>query len=95
MKQGQKLNENQPELIREKWLKIKDHLDERGQRVWAAIEAKALGSGGISRVSEGTGLSRSAIQAGLTEINFPETAAPITQVRRSGAGRKKNQLSSS
>ena len=93
MTKGQKLSINQVEIIKAKWLDIKDHLDERAKRVWAATEARALGHGGISRVSEATGLARSTIQDGLREINTVQTVAPMNQIRRSGGGRKKNQLS--
>ncbi|GHU51323.1 hypothetical protein FACS1894200_11390 [Spirochaetia bacterium] len=90
MIKGQKLGNNQLEVIEAKWLD--DHLDKRAKRVWAATEARSLGRGGISRVSEATGLARSTIQTGLREINSPQTVAPMNQIRRSGAGRKKNKL---
>jgi hypothetical protein len=39
-------------------------LDERARRLWAAVEARAIGRGGISQVAEATRLSRATIRAG-------------------------------
>src|SRR5262249_38393049 len=67
-------------------------LDERARRLWAAVEARSLGRGGITRVSEATGLSRVTIRAGLREIGHPHSAAvgeeDTGRIRRPGAGRK-------
>jgi DNA-binding transcriptional ArsR family regulator len=38
------------------------------RRRWAAVEARALGRGGLTRVSEATGLSRPTIRRGLREL---------------------------
>jgi hypothetical protein len=67
-------------------------LDERARRLWAAVEARAIGRGGISQVAEATRLSRATIRAGLQELAHPvSTSAPPTTVewvRRLGGGRK-------
>ena len=67
-------------------------LDERARRLWAAVEARAIGRGGISRVAEATGLSRPTIRAGLQELASPVLAtgpqAPTERVRYPGGGRK-------
>ena len=47
------------EQIRTKYEAFAPYLNEQTRRVWAAIEAQSLGYGGISAVSEATGLSRS------------------------------------
>src|SRR5262249_15616763 len=47
--------------------------DERARRLWAAAEARAIGRGGIARVSEATGLSRMTIRAGLRQLDLPCT----------------------
>ena len=39
-------NEDMIETVREKFERLADVLDERGRRVWAAVEAEALGYGG-------------------------------------------------
>jgi hypothetical protein len=67
-------------------------LDERARRLWAAVEAHAIGRGGISQVAEATRLSRATIRAGLQELVHP--VSPTTpgatgeRVRRPGGGRK-------
>lgn len=80
------------EAIAAKFLILRPLLDERARRVWAALEARAMGRGGISRVAEATGLSRVTIRAGLQELALADTAAgpqtPPAQLRRRGGGRK-------
>ena len=67
-------------------------LDERAHRLWAAVEARAIGRGGISCVAEATGLSRVTIRAGLQELALPGTAPSLRatpeRLRRPGGGRK-------
>jgi Rhodopirellula transposase DDE domain len=67
-------------------------LDERARRLWAAVEARAIGRGGISQVAEAARLSRATIRAGLQElahpISGPEPPATVERVRRPGGGRK-------
>ena len=67
-------------------------LDERARRLWAAVEARAIGRGGISQVAEATRLSRGTIRAGLQELaHAVSTTAPqatVEWVRRPGGGRK-------
>ena len=67
-------------------------LDERARRLWAAVEARAIGRGGISQVAEATRLSRATIRAGLQELARPLSTtapqAPMERVRRPGGGRK-------
>jgi transposase len=74
-------------LIRRKFDALVDDLDERARRRWAAVEAKALGRGGISVVSRATGLSRGTVRAGVRELADPHPLPPSCQ-RRSGGGRK-------
>src|SRR5512134_3911857 len=67
-------------------------LDERARRLWAAVEARAIGRGGISQVAEATRLSRATIRAGLQELaqpgSAPEPQMPVERLRRPGGGRK-------
>ena len=42
-------------------------MDERMRRQWAATEATTYGWGGVSAVSEATGLSRNTIRKGIAE----------------------------
>jgi transposase len=65
-------------------------LDERGRRLWAAIEASQLGRGGVSVVARATGLSRTTIYQGMEELDRqeqPERLKP-QRVRIPGGGRK-------
>ncbi|KJU85676.1 hypothetical protein MBAV_002123 [Candidatus Magnetobacterium bavaricum] len=65
-------------------------LDEHTRRLWAAIEAREIGHGGQSIVSNATGLSRKTIYSALNELNTPiELGQKIKRTRKSGGGRKK------
>jgi hypothetical protein len=78
------------------WLESKyhglaDELSERAQRRWAAVEAVALGRGGISAVSAATGLAPTTIRRGIRELNSGNTP-PSGRQRRVGAGRKRAEV---
>ncbi len=62
------------------------HLNERQRRLFLAVEARALGRGGVARVARASGVSRPTIQQGLRELAGP-VASP-ERVRRVGGGRK-------
>ena len=80
------------ETIAAKFIILRPLLDEHARRMWAAVEARAMGRGGLSRVAEATGLSRVTIRAGLQELALADTASgPQTspaRLRRRGGGRK-------
>jgi Rhodopirellula transposase DDE domain len=80
------------QTIAAKFAILKPLLDERARRLWAAVEARALGRGGSSQVAEATGLSRATVRAGLQELALPATAigpqTPPARLRRPGGGRK-------
>ncbi len=80
------------QAIRAKFNTLEPLLDERARRLWAAVEARAIGRGGIIRVAEATGLSRGTIRAGLRELDAPastdERRSPTGRLRRPGGGRK-------
>ena len=71
--------------IVEKYALIEACLDERGRRVWAATESRAIGYGGDALVSDATGLSRPTIRAGRREIESGTIL--LERIRRPGAGR--------
>ena len=73
--------------IRNKYIELLDDLDERGRRRWAAVEARALGHGGITTVALATGLSDRTVRTGLKELDDPVSLAGHRQ-RHSGGGRK-------
>lgn len=73
--------------VRDKYIDLADGLDERSRRIWAAVEARSLGYGGISAVVEATGISDRTIRRGLRELQAGDSPSPGRQ-RRSGGGRK-------
>jgi len=78
--------------IRERYKGVAARLDERSRRRWAAVEARALGWGGVTAVWRATGLTRKTIHFGLRELTGEETdpaaTLPADRMRRPGAGRK-------
>ena len=79
--------------LQAKWDMISPLLDERARRLWAIAESEALGWGGITLVSEVTGLSRQTIHTALKAAHGMapgEYAKPFKagRVRIEGAGRK-------
>ena len=83
-------------VIAEKYRALSGVLNETSLRLWAAVEARSLGHGGVSTVSRAVGLSRTTIYAGLSEIesgkrpvSSEEVAGHPPRVRAPGGGRKK------
>ena len=80
------------QVVQAKYITLKPLLDERARRLWAAVEARSLGRGGIIRVAEATGLARATIRAGLKELDLPtsEDGGPLSsrRLRPPGGGRK-------
>lgn len=56
--------------------------------MWAAAEAKSFGWGGITVVSEATGVDPKTIRKGLLEID-DKRRVPADRIRNTGGGRKK------
>ena len=74
--------------VRDRFRTLEGVLDERSRRLLAAAESKTWGRGGISAVSQATGMSRQVIRQGLQELSDP--AVPASgRIRRPGGGRKK------
>ena len=81
-------------MIEEKFQALSGWLDEATLRLWAAVEARALGHGGVSTVASAVGMSRTTIYAGLRELamtpsNGEWVAMRKDRVRARGGGRKK------
>jgi hypothetical protein len=81
--------------IAQRWQLMREHLDERQRRTFAAAEARVLGRGGVAQVVAATGMSRNTIVAGMEELDgtdnpfiAPEPLAAARATRRSGGGRK-------
>jgi Rhodopirellula transposase DDE domain len=60
-------------------------LDERGRRLWAAVEARSAGYGGLAAVVRATGISESTVLRGLADLERGEVLE-AGRVRRPGAG---------
>ena len=75
-------------LIRERFEAFAPHLDERRRRLFAALEARQAGHGGIAAVSRITGIAASTIGRGLKELAADASPLALDRVRRSGGGRK-------
>jgi Rhodopirellula transposase DDE domain len=74
--------------VRSRFRALEGVLDERARRLLAAAESQAWGAGGISAVSQVTGMSRPVIRQGLKELSEP-AVHPTGRIRRPGGGRKK------
>jgi hypothetical protein len=75
------------DAIRARFEMLAPFLNERGRRLFVASEARAAGRGGVTAVSEATGVARSTIGRGLAELGNEETAVSC-RIRRPGGGSK-------
>ena len=73
---------------RKRYRKMAPVLNEQSLRRFVAMEAQTLGHGGVSLMSQISGLARSTIYHGFSDIRDDVSAAP-GRVRRPGGGRKK------
>ena len=62
-------------------------LPERQRRLYAALEARKFGRGGLARLSLITGLHVQTIRRGLRELDAPPSELPPLRSRRPGGGR--------
>src|SRR4030067_1770296 len=80
------------EQIESKYRSLLSVLDERSRRHWAATEARAYGWGGVSAVSNATGMSPNTIKKGLAELATRDAdpdAEVTSRLRKAGGGRKR------
>ena len=80
------------EQIESKYRSLASVLDERARRHWAATEARAYGWGGVSAVSDATGMSPNTIRKGLAELQAKQAnpdAEVTSRLRKAGGGRKR------
>jgi hypothetical protein len=66
-------------------------LNEQSRRRFVALEAQALGHGGVSMMARISGLARSTIYHGLSDIR-DNVSAPSGRVRLEGSGRRKKAI---
>src|SRR5471030_2746551 len=78
----------QARAARKRYREMAPVLNEQSRRRFVALEARALGHGGVSLMARITGLARSTIYGGLSDIRHNVSAA-AGRVRKSGGGRKK------
>ena len=71
--------------IGERYAAVRRSLNERGRRLFAAVEARTAGHGGISAAARATGVARSTIGRGLKDLDDP--GGLRGEVRRPGSGR--------
>lgn len=75
------------DAIRARFARLSPFLDERARRLFVANEALAAGWGGITAVSQATGVARSTIGRGLADLRG-EDARLAGRIRRPGGGGK-------
>jgi Rhodopirellula transposase DDE domain len=81
----------QVRVARKRYLEMAPVLDEQSRRRFVALEAQAVGHGGVSLMSEISGLARSTIYRGLSDIR-DKVSAPPGRVRKEGGGRKRKTI---
>jgi Rhodopirellula transposase DDE domain len=74
------------ESIRSRYERLDPFLSERDRRLFAANEALSLGRGGVTMVSQATGIARSTIARGIVDLK--ESREFNGRIRRPGAGRR-------
>ena len=75
------------ERLRQKYIRVLPHLNERQRRLVSAADAQLLGYGGIARVARASGLDRSTLYRG--ERDLAGAVLPAERVRQEGGGRKR------
>ena len=71
------------------WLKVWSASNETQKRQFAGVKALELGWGGISAVSNITGMSITTIRKGIRELKEPDRFGETKRIRSPGGGRKK------
>jgi len=77
-------------LLQQKYSLLRPHLNELGFRLCAAADAYVLGRGAITAISKASGLSRTTIHAGLSDLKKQTDGPqpPSGRIRKPGGGRK-------
>ena len=79
-------NEDIDSLAR-KYKAISFCLNEKGKRIWAAVEAREYGRGGVTLVCKATRLSTATLYRGFRDLDNKDL--DTTRVRAAGGGRKR------
>ena len=89
-----KVREERKQGVREKYERLKPHLEERGKRLWAANEALSFGRGGVRAIAEALEMSPMTLLQGKRELQGergPDDGVVGGRQRRPGGGRKSAQ----
>src|SRR6266849_2533592 len=78
----------QARAVRKRYREMAPVLNEQSRRRFVALEAQALGRGGVSLMAQISGLARSTIYHGRSDI-LHAVSAPPGRIRKQGGGRKK------
>ena len=81
----------QARAARKRYREMAVVLNEQSRRRFVALEAHALGRGGVSLMARISGLARSTIYHGLSDIRH-KVSAPSGRIRKEGGGRKKKAI---
>src|SRR5437870_93917 len=81
----------QVRAARKRYLEMAPVLDEQSRRRFVALEARTVGHGGVSLMSEISGLARSTIYRGLSDIR-DKVSVPPGRIRKEGGGRKRKTI---
>lgn len=71
------------------WLRLLPILNEAQSRLYVAVKARGLGHGGISQLTELTGMSRPTIAKGIKELQGGIAPERATLIRKVGGGRQR------
>lgn len=82
----------QARAARQRYRQMAPVLNEQSRRRFVALEARALGRGGVSLMARISGLARSTIDRGLSDIR-DKRRPPPGRIRRPGGGRRKKTVS--
>src|ERR1700730_2032121 len=81
----------QARATRRRYRELAPVLNEQSLRRFVALEAQALGRGGVSLMARISGLARSTIYHGLSDIRH-NVSAPEGRTRQKGGGRKRKAI---
>src|SRR3972149_7394015 len=83
------------DVLARKYQQLSGLLDERAWRLCLSADAQAFGYGGVSRIAQVAGVSRTTIHSGIKELTGCSTMSGVVaavqesgRIRRPGAGRK-------
>jgi hypothetical protein len=82
---------DQVRAARKRYREMVPVLNEQSRRRFVALEALQLGRGGVSLMARISGLARSTLYRGLSDLH-DKASAPLRRIRKKGGGRKKKAV---